>query len=97
MGAGDTEVTAVVAGWRVKLEPEDARRVRTALTPGLQQVFGMAEGLLNFTRIGDPPEVVEHTQGRPLCPADELRIVNADGEPVGPGRKANSWCAGPTR
>lgn len=73
-----------------KLEPEDARRVRTALTPGLQQVFGMAEGLLNFTRIGDPPEVVEHTQGRPLCPADELRIVNADGEPVGPGRKANS-------
>lgn len=80
-----------------KLEPEDARRVRTALTPGLQQVFGMAEGLLNFTRIGDPPEVVEHTQGRPLCPADELRIVNADGEPVGPGEEGELWCAGPTR
>lgn len=78
-----------------KLEPEDARRVRTALTPGLQQVFGMAEGLLNFTRIGDPPEVVEHTQGRPLCPADELRIVNADGEPVGPGEEGELLVRGP--
>lgn len=29
-----------------KLEADDARRIRETLTPGLQQVFGMAEGLL---------------------------------------------------
>ncbi len=38
-----------------KLEADDARQIRAALTPGLQQVFGMAEGLLNFTRPGGPP------------------------------------------
>ncbi|HTM85284.1 MAG TPA: AMP-binding protein, partial [Mycobacterium sp.] len=58
-----------------KLASEDARRIRVNLTPGLQQVFGMAEGLLNFTRLDDPVEVVEQTQGRPLCAADELRVV----------------------
>ncbi|MCV7199494.1 AMP-binding protein [Mycobacterium angelicum] len=78
-----------------KLEPEDARRVRTALTPGLQQVFGMAEGLLNFTRIGDPPELVEHTQGRPLSPADELRIVDGAGAPVAAGDEGELLVRGP--
>lgn len=78
-----------------KLEPEDARRIRTALTPGLQQVFGMAEGLLNYTRLDDPPELVEHTQGRPLCAADELRIVDAAGEPVAPGKEGELLVRGP--
>jgi mycobactin salicyl-AMP ligase len=78
-----------------KLEPEDARRVRTALTPGLQQVFGMAEGLLNYTRLDDPPEVLEHTQGRPLCAADEVRIVDDEGEPVSPGEEGELLVRGP--
>lgn len=78
-----------------KLEPEDARQVRSALTPGLQQVFGMAEGLLNFTRIGDPPELVDHTQGRPLSPADEVRIVDAAGAPVAAGDEGELLVRGP--
>ncbi|WP_293323282.1 (2,3-dihydroxybenzoyl)adenylate synthase [Mycobacterium sp.] len=78
-----------------KLEPEDARRVRNTLTPGLQQVFGMAEGLLNFTRLDDPPEVVEHTQGRPLCQADELRIVDAAGRSVAAGEEGELLVRGP--
>jgi mycobactin salicyl-AMP ligase len=78
-----------------KLEPEDARRVRAALTPGLQQVFGMAEGLLNYTRLDDPPEVLEHTQGRPLCAADEVRIVDDEGEPVSPGEEGELLVRGP--
>ena len=60
-----------------KLAAGDARRVREALTPGLQQVFGMAEGLLCYTRPGDPPELVEQTQGRPLCPDDELVVLDS--------------------
>jgi 2,3-dihydroxybenzoate-AMP ligase len=36
----------------------------------------MAEGLLNFTRLDDPEEVVCTTQGRPMCPDDEVRLVN---------------------
>jgi mycobactin salicyl-AMP ligase len=78
-----------------KLEAEDARRVRAALTPCLQQVFGMAEGLLNFTRLDDPPDLVDHTQGRPLCPADELRVVDADGHPVARGEEGELLVRGP--
>ncbi|RAU96225.1 (2,3-dihydroxybenzoyl)adenylate synthase [Mycobacterium colombiense] len=78
-----------------KLECEDARLVRSALTPGLQQVFGMAEGLLNYTRLDDPPELTEHTQGRPLCPADELRVVDAEGNPVPPGEEGELLVRGP--
>ncbi|OMC55555.1 2,3-dihydroxybenzoate-AMP ligase [Mycobacterium sp. IS-836] len=78
-----------------KLEPEDAQRVRATLTPGLQQVFGMAEGLLNFTRPGDQPELLDGTQGRPLCAADELRIVDGAGEPVAPGEEGELLVRGP--
>lgn len=78
-----------------KLEPEDARLVRAALTPGLQQVFGMAEGLLNYTRLDDPPELTEHTQGRPLSAADELRVVDAAGAAVAPGAEGELLVRGP--
>lgn len=78
-----------------KLEAVDAQRVRETLTPGLQQVFGMAEGLLNYTRPGDPPEVVDNTQGRPLCAADELRVVDDAGLPVTAGTEGELLVRGP--
>lgn len=78
-----------------KLDPEDARLVREALTPGLQQVFGMAEGLLNYTRLDDPVEVQENTQGRPLSAADEVRIVGDNGEPVARGEEGELVVRGP--
>jgi mycobactin salicyl-AMP ligase len=78
-----------------KLEADDARRIRDTLTPGLQQVFGMAEGLLCYTRPGDPPELVDHTQGRPLCADDELRIVDEAGQPVPAGTEGELLVRGP--
>lgn len=78
-----------------KLEADDARRIRATLTPGVQQVFGMAEGLLCFTRPDDPPAIVEHTQGRPLCPDDELRIVDDHDRPVPPGDAGELLVRGP--
>ncbi|WP_020658824.1 (2,3-dihydroxybenzoyl)adenylate synthase [Amycolatopsis benzoatilytica] len=62
-----------------KLNAEPAARVRPTLGCALQQVFGMAEGLLNFTRLDDPEDLIVETQGRPLCPDDEVRVL-ANGE-----------------
>jgi 2,3-dihydroxybenzoate-AMP ligase len=59
-----------------RLADELARQVQPVLGARLQQVFGMAEGLLNYTRLDDPDEVICTTQGRPLSPADEVRIVD---------------------
>jgi len=62
-----------------RLADELAWQVRPVLGATLQQVFGMAEGLLNFTRLDDPDEVICGTQGRPLSPGDEVRIVDDAG------------------
>ncbi|MDQ0377613.1 (2,3-dihydroxybenzoyl)adenylate synthase [Amycolatopsis thermophila] len=78
-----------------KLSAEPASRVRSALGCDLQQVFGMAEGLLNFTRLDDPDELKITTQGRPLCPADEVLVVNPEGDPVAPGESGELLTRGP--
>jgi 2,3-dihydroxybenzoate-AMP ligase len=36
----------------------------------------MAEGPLSFTRLDEPEESAFCTQGRPLCPDDEFRVVD---------------------
>jgi 2,3-dihydroxybenzoate-AMP ligase len=77
------------------LDPGLARRLRDGLGVRLQQVFGMAEGLLNCTRPTDDDEVVLHTQGRPISEADEILIVGEDGEPVPPGEVGELLTRGP--
>ncbi|MEV6834720.1 AMP-binding protein [Streptomyces sp. NPDC051133] len=78
-----------------RLDPETAREVPKALGCTLQQVYGMAEGLLNFTRLDDPEEVVVHTQGRPLSPADEVRVVREDGTEAEAGETGELFTRGP--
>ena len=59
-----------------RMPDEVARKVKPVLGCTLQQVFGMAEGLINMTRLDDPEEVICTTQGRPVSEADEVRIVD---------------------
>jgi len=59
------------------------------------QAFGMAEGLTNLTRPDDPWEIVRETQGRPVSSADEIRIVDADGQDVPPGGVGELITRGP--
>ncbi|MEA2532835.1 MAG: 2,3-dihydroxybenzoate---[aryl-carrier protein] ligase [Actinomycetota bacterium] len=78
-----------------RLVPEVARRIGPAIGCRVQQVFGMAEGLLNYTRLDDPDDVVVETQGRPLSPADELLVVGPDGAPVADGEPGELLTRGP--
>lgn len=78
-----------------KLTPEVARRIEPALGARLQQVFGMAEGLVNYTRLDDPDEIVHNTQGRPISPADEILVVDDKGEPVEDGTPGHLLTRGP--
>ncbi len=64
-----------------KLHHDLAVRIGPALGCRLQQVFGMAEGLLSMTRADDEDEVALNTQGIPISEADEVRIVDeGDGD-----------------
>lgn len=78
-----------------KLDASVAKRIAAEFQCKLQQVFGMAEGLLNFTRLDDCAEVVFETQGRPLCLHDELRIVDEEGQPVPEGQSGELLARGP--
>ena len=78
-----------------KLAAETAERIRPTLGCPLQQVFGMAEGLVNYTRLDDPEELVIQTQGRPLSPADEIRVVDDADREVPPGQTGNLLVRGP--
>ncbi|MCX4539331.1 AMP-binding protein [Streptomyces sp. NBC_01565] len=62
----------------------------------LQQVFSMGEGPLVLTRPADPDETVLTTQGRPLSPDDEIRLVDADGEDVPDGEPGELLARGPS-
>lgn len=66
-----------------KLDEALARAVLGAWGCKLQQVFGMAEGLVNYTRPCDDERLVVGTQGRPLSEQDEVRVVSAE-DPEGP-------------
>ncbi|MEO3974454.1 (2,3-dihydroxybenzoyl)adenylate synthase [Streptomyces sp. CAU 1734] len=78
-----------------KFSEEAARRVRPALGCALQQVFGMAEGLVNYTRLDDPRETVVTTQGRPISPDDEIRVVDDADTEVAPGATGHLLTRGP--
>ncbi|MGW4182055.1 (2,3-dihydroxybenzoyl)adenylate synthase [Streptomyces albidoflavus] len=78
-----------------KFSEEAARRVRPALGCTLQQVFGMAEGLVNYTRLDDPEETVVTTQGRPISPGDEIRIVDDEDRDLPAGATGHLLTRGP--
>lgn len=72
-----------------------ARRLQPALGCTLMQVFGMAEGLVNYTRLDDDTETVVTTQGRPISPDDEIRVVDDADEDVPEGAFGHLLTRGP--
>ncbi len=78
-----------------KLLPEVATRLVEQFGPGLQQVFGMAEGLVNYTRLDDPIERRIGTQGCPISPDDDVLVVDDDDRPVADGVVGHLLTRGP--
>ncbi|MFI7672097.1 (2,3-dihydroxybenzoyl)adenylate synthase [Actinophytocola sp. NPDC049390] len=92
--SGLTSLRVVQVGGSV-LDPALARSVPEVLGVRLQQVFGMAEGLLNYTRLDDPDDVVLTTQGRPISVDDEVLVVDEDDAPVPRGQTGELLTRGP--
>ncbi len=78
-----------------RLMDHAAERVTPVLGCRLQQVFGMAEGLICCTRLDDAPERIAHTQGRPVSEGDEVRIVDESGAPAAAGEIGELQVRGP--
>jgi len=78
-----------------KCGTELAARIAPTLGCRLQQVYGMAEGLINLTRPDDADETVLATQGRPASDADEVRVVDGTGADVPDGTEGELLTRGP--
>jgi len=95
VGADELATLRVLQVGGSRLVDEVARRVRPVLGCTLQQVFGMAEGLLNYTRLDDPDDVICCSQGRPMSPADEVLLVDELDRPVPDGTPGALLTRGP--
>ncbi|MFE5970057.1 (2,3-dihydroxybenzoyl)adenylate synthase [Streptomyces sp. NPDC056463] len=78
-----------------KFGPAAAARVSESLGCRLMNVYGIGEGLITHTRPEDPPEVVFGTEGRPVCPDDEIRIVDSEDREVATGEIGELLTRGP--
>ena len=91
----DLSSLKVVQVGGARFNSDMAHRLTQELDATLQQVFGMAEGLVNYTRLDDPLDVILHSQGRPISPDDEIRIVDDDDQPVALGEIGHLLTRGP--
>lgn len=98
----DAARTADVSSMRViqsggqRLQPEIRIRANSVFRSAtVQENFGMAEGLLMFVRLDDPEDVRLETVGRPVCPHDEVKLVDEAGEEVADGEIGELWARGP--
>jgi len=79
-----------------RMQPEVRIRTRQLFRNAfVQENFGMSEGLLMFVRQGDDEEVLLETCGRPVCPDDELKLIDDDGQEVPDGEVGELACRGP--
>lgn len=57
--------------------------------------FGMVEGPCSMTRLNDPFDVICNTVGRPCCPYEEFRVVDAKENKLPPNTEGELAAKGP--
>jgi 2,3-dihydroxybenzoate-AMP ligase len=92
----DTSSLRYIQSGGQRLQPEVRLRTKE-LIPSVfvQENFGMSEGMLMFVRPEDPEEDRLETVGRPICPDDEVRLIDDDGNDVRPGEVGEFCARGP--
>lgn len=78
-----------------KLGETLAARIPAEIGCPLQQVFGMAEGLVNYTLLDDDDRHILTTQGTPMSPDDELWVADEQGNPLPVGETGRLMTRGP--
>ena len=79
----------------MKMTAELARQAHAAFGDAVMQEYGASEGFICSTRPADALDWRYETQGRPVCPADEFRIVDDAGHEVEPGAVGELLGRGP--
>lgn len=78
------------------VNPKTQIRFRDVFQCDSDQVYGMAEGLICWTRPSDSLQVKIGSQGRPISEADEVKVVDVNTlEELPAGHSGECWTRGP--
>lgn len=92
----DLSSLRVIQSGGQRLQPETRIRCEQLIpSVTVQENFGMAEGVLMFVRLDDPVDVRLETVGRPVCPDDEIVLLDDDDNIVPFGEAGEFCCRGP--
>lgn len=78
-----------------RLSPELRDRLRKRLGCQFQEVYGTAEGLLNYSLLDDDDEKILHSSGAPMCPDDEIKVLDEEDREVADGERGELVTRGP--
>src|SRR5712691_8182172 len=96
IGKYDLSSVRVIQSGGQRLQPEVKRLAEERIPSAIvQENFGMAEGMLTFVRLDEPYEVRLETVGRPMCPDDEVKLVDDEGREVPDGEIGELAVRGP--
>jgi len=95
LGRYDTSSLQVIATGGSYMPPELIRKVYDKLKCKFFNVFGMSEGPCTQTRYQDPDEVIFHTVGWPVCPYDEFKVIDGNGNQLPQGKEGELVARGP--
>lgn len=92
----DLSSLRVIQSGGQRLQPETRIKCEQLIpSVTVQENFGMAEGVLMFVRLDDPVDVRRETVGRPVCPDDEIILLDDDDNIVPFGETGEFCCRGP--
>lgn len=77
------------------LDSYTGKEIVETLKCTLQQVYGIAEGLICMTSPKDEDEIIYETQGTPISEYDEVKIVDENGNEVAEGEFGELYVRGP--
>jgi 2,3-dihydroxybenzoate-AMP ligase len=91
----DLSSLKVIQNGGARLAPELRQRVRDELRATPQEIYGTAEGLINIVRRDDDEEALLHSSGAPVCPDDEIKVVDDNDNEVADGQPGELLTRGP--
>src|SRR5437763_2553039 len=96
IGRFDLSSVRIIQSGGQRMQPEVRLKTHQLIPSSfVQENFGMSAGMLFFVRLDDPQEVKLETCGRPICPDDEVLLLDEDDRPVADGEVGELTCRGP--
>ncbi len=91
----DLSSLQVIAGSGSHVPPELIRKSYERLGCKFYNVYGSSEGPCVQTRFEDPEEIVLYTVGWPICPYDEFKVIDSNGNELPQGKEGELVARGP--